>query len=574
MSGSLLFCICLAYFAVAYFVYGGFLKRVFAVDPKRPTPAHTNYDGIDYVPTPRPVLFGHHFASIAGPGPIVGPILAAYFGWLPALIWILVGCVFVGAFHDFAALTISVRNQGKSISSIMERLMGFAGRQIFLIFCIACLILIVAIFTLLIAGMFAAVPAVATASLVFIAMAPLFALVTIKGGMSLKKSSFIFVPLVFLTVPLGNSFGLDLSVLGLDQKAATYVWVAVLAIYIFAASVVPVQWLLQPRDYLNSYLLYGMLALGFVSILAYNPDIQLPAFNGFEALTADGNMTALIPALFIFIACGACSGFHALVASGTTSKQINSEKDLVPIGYGGMIIEGVLGVMALVAVMSMDPAVFTELGKNQPMAFATGIASFSAALGIPEQYARVFISLAISAFMMTSLDTATRLGRFLWQEVFMPRRYAAAQKGQALQEIKTEVKLPAWRKAITQPLLAALIIVGASILMALSGSAASIWPIFGASNQLMAALTFLAITLYLLMKESKWYLAFFPMLFMLVMSLWGIVQIVQQQWGSNLVLVCSGLFLLVMALLMVAVGISIIAQHLRLLKAGSVAHLS
>lgn len=568
MTGSLLFCICLAYFVAAYFVYGGFLKRVFAVDPNRPTPAHTNYDGIDYVPTPRIVLFGHHFASIAGPGPIVGPIMAAYFGWLPALIWILAGCVFVGAFHDFAALTISVRNQGKSISSIMERLMGFAGRQIFLIFCIACLILIVAIFTLLIAGMFTSIPAVATASLVFICMAPIFAFTTLKGGMSLRNASIIFVPLVFLTVALGNALPFDLTAFGLSSQAATYVWIAVLAVYIFAASVVPVQWLLQPRDYLNSYLLYGMLLLGFVSILAYNPDIKLPAFNGWAAVTADGKMTDMIPALFIFIACGACSGFHALVASGTTSKQINSEKDLVPIGYGGMIVEGILGVMALVAVMSMDPAAFFEAGKNQPMAFAAGIASFSAALGIPEVYARIFISLAISAFMMTSLDTATRLGRFLWQEVFSPRRAEQADGAAA-----TVKPMAAWRRTITNTYIAAFIIVGGSMLMALSGSAASIWPIFGASNQLMAALTFLAITLYLLMKESKWYIAFFPMIFMLVMSLWGIVQIVQQQWGSNLVLVSSGLFLLVMALLMVAVGISIIAQHLRLMRSSQSHHL-
>ena len=569
MTGSLLFCICLAYFVAAYFVYGGFLKRVFQIDPNRPTPANTQYDGIDYVPTPRMVLFGHHFASIAGPGPIVGPIMAAYFGWLPALIWILVGCVFVGAFHDFAAMVMSVRNRGRSISYIMERLMGITGRQLFLLFCIACLVLIVAIFTLLIAGMFAAVPAVATASMVFIAMAPLFGYVTLKFNVSLKNASLVFVPLVFLTVPLGNLFPLDLmGSFGVDKGTATYVWVGVLAIYIFAASVVPVQWLLQPRDYLNSYLLYGMLALGFVSILAYNPDIKMSSFTGWEAITADGNMTAMIPALFIFIACGACSGFHALVASGTTSKQIRSEKDLLPIGYGGMILEGVLGVMALVAVMAMDPAVFMEAGKNQPMAFAAGIASFATALGIPEVYASIFISLAISAFMMTSLDTATRLGRFLWQEIFMPRQYVKDENSDELVELKDKAPLAPWRKAITNPFLAAFIVVGLAMLMAMTGSAASIWPIFGASNQLMAALTFLAITLYLLMKESKWYIAFIPMVFMMVMSLWGVAQVVSQQWGQNGVLVVSGLFLLAMAVLMVLLGISIMAHHLRLLARG------
>ena len=333
----------LCVFAIGYRFYGLFIAaKVLNVDANRVTPAVKYADGQDYVKTDKFVLFGHHFASIAGPGPIVGPIMAAYFGWLPALIWILVGCVFVGAFHDFAAMVMSVRNKGRSISYIMEDLMGYAGRMLFLIFCCSCLVLIVGIFTLLIAGMFVQIPAVATASLLFIGMAPLFALCSMKLGFGLKKSSFVFVPLVFLTVLIGDLLPIDLvASLGMSKQGATYIWIAVLAIYVFAASVVPVQWLLQPRDYLNSYLLYGMLALGIVSIIAYNPDINLNAFNGWTALTADGNMTAMIPALFIFIACGACSGFHSLVASGTTSKQINSEKDLLPIGYGGMILEGV-----------------------------------------------------------------------------------------------------------------------------------------------------------------------------------------------------------------------------------------
>lgn len=560
MTGSVLFCICLAYFVVAYYVYGGFLSRVFKVDPQRPTPAETNFDGVDYVPTPAIVLFGHHFASIAGPGPIVGPIMAAYFGFLPALIWILVGCVFVGAFHDFAALVMSVRNKGRSISFIMERLMGFTGRQLFLGFCIACLVLIVGIFSILISGMFVQLPEVASASLLFIAMAPVFAFCTMKLGWRLSRASMLFVPLVFLSVYAGIEFKLDVAAMfGISASEASMLWLVVLAVYIFSASVVPVQWLLQPRDYLNSYLLYGMLALGFVSILVYNPEIKMAAFEGWEAVTADGNMTKMIPALFIFVACGACSGFHSLVASGTTSKQISSEKDMIKVGYGGMIMEGVLGVMALVAVMALDPAVFREVGKNQPMAFATAIASFSTALGISEVYAKTFISLAISAFMMTSLDTATRLGRFLWQEIFMPR--TVDKEGN---EVKADVNtVPAWRKFITNPYFAAFVVVGGSIMMALTGSAASIWPIFGASNQLMAALTFLAITIYLLVRGSKWYIAFVPMLFMMCMSLWGIVQVISQQWGKNTILVGAGMFLLLMAVMMIGIGMSIMVHYFK-----------
>ena len=217
--------------------------------------------------------------------------------------------------------------------------------------------------------------------------------------------------------------------------------------------------------------------------------------------------------------------------------------------------------MALVAVMSMDPQTFFETGKNQPMAFATGIASFAAALGMNETYAKIFISLAISAFMMTSLDTATRLGRFLWQEIFLPRSNVKEDEEDNKKE--TPQVMPQWRKFITNVAVASFAIVGLSMVMAMSGSASSIWPIFGASNQLMSALTFLAITLYLLMKGSRWYIAFIPMIFMMVMSLWGVIQVVNQQWDKNLVFVTAGIFLIAMALLMVALGVSIISTQLK-----------
>lgn len=561
MTGSLLLCICLAYFVAAYFAYGGYLKKVFAVDPNRPTPAKTQYDGVDFVPTPRIVLFGHHFASIAGPGPIVGPIMAAYFGWLPALIWILVGCVFVGAFHDFASLVISVRNKGHSISFVMEKMMGFSGRQLFVGFCFACLLLVVAVFTNMISGMFVKVPAVATASVIFIAMAPIFAYCTNKLGMRLTTASFIFIPLVFLSVPFGAAFPLDLvNQFGFTPAGAKYFWTAVLAVYILGASVLPVQWLLQPRDYMNSFLLYGTLLLGFVAILFANPDIKMDAFVGFEAITADGNESMLFPTLFIFIACGACSGFHALVASGTTSKQIRSERDMLPVGYGAMLVEGALGVMALVAVMAMDPATFPEIGKNPVVAFSTGMSSFCTALGISTQYSMVFLSLAISAFMMTSLDTATRLGRFLVQELFMPR----SESDDAKEDFESGAKnVGFFRRVLTNKYYASFFFVAFSMFMALSGEAAALWPIFGASNQLMAALTFLVITLWLLSKNVNWVISFIPMIFMMVMSLWGIVQVINQQWGHNYVLVCTGIFLSLMALMMVALGISIIFHHLK-----------
>ena len=561
MTGSLLLCICLAYFVAAYFAYGGYLKKIFSVDPNRPTPAKSQYDGVDFVPTPRIVLFGHHFASIAGPGPIVGPIMAAYFGWLPALIWIPIGCVFVGAVHDFASLVISVRNKGHSISFVMEKMMGFSGRQLFVGFCFACLLLVVAVFTNMIAGMFVKVPAVATASLIFIALAPIFAYCTNKKGMRLSVASCIFVPLVFLSVPFGANFPIDLvGSFGFTPEGAKHFWTAVLAVYILGASVLPVQWLLQPRDYMNSFLLYGTLVLGFVAIIFANPSIQMDAFKGFEAITADGNESMLFPTLFIFIACGACSGFHALVASGTTSKQIRSESDMLPVGYGAMLVEGVLGIMALIAVMAMDPATFPEIGKNPVVAFSTGMSTFCKSLGISAQYSMVFLSLAISAFMMTSLDTATRLGRFLVQELFMPK---ASEKDEKEDFEKGIQEAGFFRKVLTNKYYASVFFVAFAMFMALSGEAAALWPIFGASNQLMAALTFLVITLWLLSKDVNWVIAFIPMVFMMVMSLWGIGQVISQQWGHNYVLVATGIFLSVMALMMVALGVSIILHHFK-----------
>ncbi len=564
MTGSVLFCICLAYFVLAYFSYGSFLKKLFSLDPKNPTPAHTNMDGIDYVPTKAPVLFGHHFASIAGPGPIVGPIMAAYFGWLPALIWILVGCVFIGAFHDFAALVISVRNRGRSVSFVMEKMMGFTGRQLFLSFCLLCLVLVVAIFTLLIAGLFAKFPEVATASLLFIFMAPLFAFSTLKLNFSLKKASLIFIPLVFLSVYIGESFPFNVeTALNIAPENVKSFWIFVLALYIFIASVMPIQWLLQPRDYMNSWLLYVMLALGIAAIVAYSPEIKMSSFEGFSAVTGDGKMTDMIPALFIFIACGACSGFHALVASGTTSKQLNKESDALPIGYGAMLVEGILGIMALVAVMSMEHGQFAELGKNPPAAFATGISNFCGALGLDVGLAKIFISLAISAFMMTSLDTATRLGRFVCQELFIPKASNEDSRASVETEANSSNELSLVRRIFMNKYYASFAIVAVSIYMALSGEAASLWPIFGASNQLMSALTLLVISLWLLYKNVNWLVAFIPMVFMLIMSLWGVTQVISQQWNSNGVLVGLGFVLVVMACMLVALGLSVIVHTLK-----------
>jgi carbon starvation protein len=558
MNGMMLLCVALGYFALCYWLYGGFLTRLFGIDNSRQTPAVTRYDGIDYVPSHPAVLFGHHFSSIAGAGPIVGPIMASYFGWLPALLWILIGCVFVGAVHDFAALFLSVRNGGKSIGYVIEKLMGLGGRQLFLVFCWACLILVVAIFGLMVAGTFYTNPSVATASILFILMAPIFGFVS-RRYLSLRSSSFIFVPLVFFSVWLATKIPADIQTwFNLSDSDTKLVWLSFLAVYVLVASVVPVQWLLQPRDYLSSYLLYAMLLLGIIGIFIYNPEIRMPNFVAYRVPLASGDEANMIPTLFILIACGACSGFHSLVASGTTSKQIRKEKDILPIGYGGMIVEGILGVMSLITVIYLSDADFLTLAKNPAQAFAHGIGTFTECLGLPKDLGIVFISLSISAFMMTSLDTATRLGRFCWQELFSPS-YINAEKYSQNNEL---VKNCSFTKILSNSFVASIIFVILAFIMAKSGSASSVWPIFGASNQLLAALTLLSITLYLKLKGLNYHITLLPTILMVVMSIWGLIEIAIVAWNNSYVLVGSSLFLIFMAILLVILSFVVLKKHL------------
>lgn len=558
MNGMLLLCIALGYFTLCYWLYGGFLTKLFGIDKDRQTPAVTRFDGVDYVPCHPVVLFGHHFSSIAGAGPIVGPIMASYFGWLPALLWILIGCVFVGAVHDFAAMFLSVRNGGKSIGYIIEKLMGLAGRQLFLVFCWACLILVVAIFALMVAGTFVSNPAVATASIIFILIAPIFGFLTRKY-ISLRLGSFIFVPLVFISVWVSTKIPADIqNWFSLSLAETKTCWMIFLAVYVLIASVVPVQWLLQPRDYLSSYLLYAMLILGVLGIFIYNPEIKMTDFTGYRVPLASGEDANMVPTLFILIACGACSGFHSLVASGTTSKQIRSEKDILPIGYGGMIVEGVLAVMSLITVIYLSDAEFSQIAKNPVVAFAHGIGTFTECLGLPKDLGIVFISLSISAFMMTSLDTATRLGRFSWQEIFSPS-YLKQEKNQ---ESMSKESTSGLNKFFTSAFVASAIFVVLAFVMAQSGSAGTVWPIFGATNQLLAALTLLSITLYLKLKGLNYHITLLPTILMVVMSIWGLVEITIGFWAKNYILVSSAIFLIIMAVLLVVLSIIVLKHHL------------
>ena len=392
MTGVWLLVATSAVFCAAYFVYGRILEKVLGVDPARKTPAETRRDGIDYVPAAPAVLFGHHFASIAGAGPIVGPIAAAYFGWGAVVLWVVLGCVFVGAVHDMVSLYLSVRHEGRSIASVIETVLGRPGKLLFLVFCWSTLVLVCAEFTRQVAATFVSTPAVATSSLLFIALAVVFGLCVSRLGVKVLPATFLFVPVMFACVWAGTKLPLDLTApaFGFSKSGAQTVWTLVLLGYCFLASTLPVWLLLQPRDYLNSYLLYAMMALGFAGVFAAGPAVRLDAFAGFSAVNGAGKSMPLFPFLFITIACGACSGFHSLVASGTTAKQIASERHIRPVAYGGMLLEGVLAILALLAVGSFtQPELLGKLGEKTPVAlFASGIGAFCTKLGIPQETAR------------------------------------------------------------------------------------------------------------------------------------------------------------------------------------------
>ena len=525
MNGILLLLGTTALFAAAYFLYGRLIERVLGVDPSRKTPAFERGDGVDYVPAHPAVLFGHHFASIAGAGPIVGPIAAAYFGWGAVVAWVVLGCIFIGAVHDMVSLYLSVRHEGRSIASVIETVLGRPGKLLFLLFCWSTLILVCAEFTRQVALTFVNAPEVATASLLFIALAVVFGLAINRLGAPLLPATIVFVPVMFAFIWVGTKAPLDLcSIFGLSPAGAQTAWTLVLLVYCFLASTLPVWLLLQPRDYLNSYLLYAMMGLGFLGVFAAAPSVNLDAFVGWRAPNAKGAPTPLFPFLFITIACGACSGFHSLVASGTTAKQLASERHVRPVAYGGMLLEGVLAILALLAVGTFSqPALLEKLGTESAVGlFAGGLASFCARLGIPERSGAIFMSLAVSAFLMTSVDTATRLARFTWQELF-----AGAQGRTSPPNPFTS---PISNMYVATGLVVALV---ALLLLGNPEAAKNLWNVFASANQLLAGLTLFTASLWLYKNRKAWWVTLFPMLFMLAVSSAGLWLLCTGSWKAG-----------------------------------------
>lgn len=511
---------------LAYRFYGNFLSKRCGLDDDKETPASAQEDGVDYVPTRASVLFGHHFSSIAGAGPIVGPILAAtYFGWGPTWAWILIGAILVGGVHDFGSTLMSVRNRGKSIAETMRGLVGEGTGKLFMLFVVLALIYVIIVFLDLTAGTFQKQPEVATASTWFIVTALAFGWVLLRKVAPLGKAVWVFIPLTFAGLAVGHYFPAPVW----DKQT----WVFLTLGYCFVAAILPVSVLLQPRDFLSAGFLYAILGFGLVGMLFANEPMQLEAYLGWES----DKLGMLLPFLFITVACGACSGFHSIVSSGTTSKQIRRESDVTRIGYGSMLVEGVLAVFAMGCVVVLTTAE-REAGGSPVGLFAAGAAKFFHAVGIPVELGKEFAMLAISTFLLTTLDTCTRLTRFLIEELFDWRNEASRYLGTLLALVGPAFlvfqtfpgpdgsPVPAWR---------------------------AIWPLFGATNQLLAALALLTFVVFLKASRIRYGFALLPAVLMIVMPMTALVMMIQQYGFNSLiggvatVMFVLGTFLMVMS---------------------------
>lgn len=539
MNGIELVLLAVIFYALAYKFYGNFLIKKFKVTDENQTPSHTLYDGIDYVPAKAPILLGHHFASIAGAGPIVGPVIAAGFGWLPVYLWIILGAIFIGGVHDFSSIIASVRHKSKSIGFIIKTYIGDAGKKLFLLFAWSTLVLVIAVFIIIVSETFVNIPSVATASILFIALAIVLGIMIYRLKMNLVFATILGIILMAASIYAGMIFPITLS--------KTY-WQIILLVYIFIASITPVWVLLQPRDYLNSFLLYAVLFGGLIGVFFAKPDVNLPAFNTFNL----EKVGFLFPALFVTVACGAISGFHSLVGSGTTAKQLNKETDARIVGYGGMLIEGLLAVLSLTAVASMVNQEFIEILKTKgPVsAFSLGVARFLNSipfLGISIETGQTFSALAVSAFALTSLDTATRLARYMFQEFF---------------EIKISDEKKKIHKILNNRFISTAITVAFGAALTFSGQSMSIWPVFGSANQLLAALALLALTVYVAFLKEKKLFVMVPALFMFSVTLTSLGTLIYTNFvAHHYVLSFISFLLFVLAILLGIKGYQVLANN-------------
>ena len=552
----------------AYAFYGRWVAKTWGINPNAQTPAVKYNDGKDYVPTNGWTVFSHQFSSIAGAGPVTGAIQAAAFGWLPVLLWVLIGGVFFGAITDFGALYASVKNDGKSMGMLIEKYIGKLGRKLFLLFCWLFCGIVIAAFADMVAGTFNAYAvkdgvtslsaaaqtngAAGMVSIMFMVFAVVFGLIQKKYSFSGWKEAALGIVFIVLSFAVGANFPLVLS------KAA---WSYITFVYIFFAAVLPMWMMKQPRDYMTTFMFIGMIAGAAVGLLVAHPSMNLPVFTGFN----NGKLGTMFPILFVTVACGAVSGFHSLVSSGTSSKTVENEKDMLKVGYGAMVLESLLAVLALCVAGAAAAADGTPAAGTPFQVFSTGVAGFFEMFGVPVYAATVFMTMCVSALALTSLDAVARIGRMSFQELFSVDDMAHAE---------------GWRKLLCNTYFSTFVTLAFGFLLTQIGYA-NIWPLFGSANQLLSALVLVTLCVFLKVTGRSNKMLFPPLFIMLCVTFTALVQRLlamvkairtaaavtipagETTWGA--VFIANGLQLII-AVLLIILGLTIVVNSLRALN--------
>lgn len=538
MNGLILMACTIVALFVGYRFYARWLENTWGADPNAKTPAQLKNDGNDYVPTSKWTVFSHQFTSITGAGPVTGPIIAAMFGWLPATLWMIFGCIFFGAVQDFTALYASVKNGGKSMGMMIEQYIGRTGRQLFLLFCWLFTLLVISAFCDIVANTFNGftaqgaeiMPNAAAASISI-----LYMFVAVAFGLYLKYrkpsgTEQLIVGIVLMVLMLWIGIANPIY-------ADAVTWRYVVFAYLFCAAVMPMWLLKQPRDYLSMFLLIGMILGGVIGVFIKNPEINMPAFVGFEVKGLD-----LFPMLFVTIACGAVSGFHSLVSSGTSSKMIANEKDMRLVGYGSMCVETVLGVVALIVVCAA--ATDGVLPSGTPFQlFSNSIASFLTEIfGLPTDVSACIMTMCVSALALTSVDAVARIGRMSLQELFTPPE---------------GVEKNGVQKLFTNPVFATILTLVLSYLLCLAGYM-SIWPLFGSANQLLSALVLTSLAVFLKATGRKGWMLYVPMTIMFCVTMTALGMSIWRIFGT----ISAGTFVFMVDGLQLIIAVALIALAL------------
>ena len=552
----------------AYAGYGRWLAKTWGIDPNAKTPAVRLEDGKDYVPTNGWTVFAHQFSSIAGAGPVTGAIQAAAFGWLPVLLWVLIGGVFFGAVTDFGALYASVKNDGKSMGLLIEKYIGKTGRKLFLLFCWLFCGIVIAAFADMVAGTFNAyvttdgVTSLSDAavtngsagmvSIMFMAFAVIFGLIQKKFNFSGWKEAVIGIVFIVLSFVIGMNCPLIFG------KAA---WSYITFVYIFFAAVLPMWLLKQPRDYMTTFMFGAMIAGAVVGLVVAHPTMNLPVFTGFN----NEKLGTMFPILFVTVACGAVSGFHGLVSSGTSSKTVENEKDMLKVGYGAMVLESLLAVLALCVAGAAAAADGTPASGTPFQIFSRGVAGFFEMFGVPVSVATVFMTMCVSALALTSLDAVARIGRMSFQELF---------------SVDDMEHTEGWRKLFCNVYFSTFITLAFGFLLTQIGYA-NIWPLFGSANQLLSALVLATLCVFLKVTGRNNKMLFPPLVIMLCVTFTALVQRLiamvkaiaaaasttipagETTWGA--VFIANGLQL-ILAILLIVLGLNIVFHSVKSYK--------